>query len=157
MTVAGAAKAHDHGDCGHKKCSQHENYRFFDLSDVRLKESIFKNAMDLNSAWMMEMEPDRLLSNFRLNAGLTPKGESYGSWESMGIAGHTLGHYLTAMAQQYASTGDQKYKDRVDYIVNELDTCQVNFVNGFIGGMPGGDKVFKQGIKEKRIGCKKIV
>lgn len=144
MTVAGAAKAHDHGDCGHKKCSQHENYRFFDLSDVRLKESIFKNAMDLNSAWMMEMEPDRLLSNFRLNAGLTPKGESYGSWESMGIAGHTLGHYLTAMAQQYASTGDQKYKDRVDYIVNELDTCQVNFVNGFIGGMPGGDKVFKQ-------------
>ena len=46
--------------------------------------------------------------------------------------------------QQYASTGDERFKQRVDYIVHELDSCQQYFVNGFIGGMPGGDRVFKQ-------------
>lgn len=61
-----------------------------------------------------------------------------------GVAGHTLGHYLSAVAQQYASTGDERFKQRVDYIVHELDSCQQYFVNGFIGGMPGGDRVFKQ-------------
>ena len=71
----------------------------FDLKDVRLLDSPFKNAMDRNAAWMLEMDMDRLLSNFLKNAGLEPKGESYGSWESMGIAGHTLGHYLSAVAQ----------------------------------------------------------
>ena len=118
--------------------------KYFGLKEVRLLDSPFKNAMDRNAAWMLEMDMDRLLSNFLKNAGLEPKGESYGSWESMGIAGHTLGHYLSAVAQQYASTGDERFKQRVDYIVHELDSCQQYFVNGFIGGMPGGDRVFKQ-------------
>ncbi len=118
--------------------------KYIGLQHVRLLDSPFKNAMKLNAEWMMELDMDRLLSNFRKNANLTPKAEPYGSWESMGIAGHTLGHYLTALSQQYAATGEEKYKERVDYIVNELDSCQLNFVNGFIGGMPGGDKVFKE-------------
>lgn len=117
---------------------------YFSLKDVRLLDSPFKHAMELNSEWMMELDMDRLLSNFRKNADLEPKAESYGSWEAMGIAGHTLGHYLTALSQQYASTGDEECKRRVDYIVSELDSSQINFVNGFIGGMPGGDKVFKE-------------
>ena len=118
--------------------------KYFNLQDVRLLDSPFKNAMELNAGWMLEMDMDRLLSNFRKNAGLIPKAEPYGSWESMGIAGHTLGHYLTALSQHYATTGDSRFKERADYIVDELDSCQINFVNGFIGGMPGGDKVFKE-------------
>lgn len=117
---------------------------YFSLKDVRLLDSPFKHAMEINNEWMMELDMDRLLSNFRKNADLEPRAESYGSWEAMGIAGHTLGHYLTALSQQYASTGDEECKRRVDYIVSELDSCQMNFVNGFIGGMPGGDKVFKE-------------
>ena len=92
----------------------------------------------------MKMEPDRLLSRFRTNAGLPAKGETYGSWESMGISGHTAGHYLTVLSQQYASTGDEVYKERLEYMINELDTCQENFVNGFIGGLPDGDKALKK-------------
>lgn len=118
--------------------------KYFDLQDVRLLDSPFKNAMELNAAWMLDMDMDRLLSNFLTNADLKPKAEPYGSWEAMGIAGHTLGHYLTAVSQQYAATGDVRFKERVDYIVSVLDTCQNNFVNGFIGGMPGGEKVFKE-------------
>ncbi|MDR1414719.1 MAG: glycoside hydrolase family 127 protein [Odoribacteraceae bacterium] len=118
--------------------------KFFELKDVRLSASPFRNAMERNAAWMLELDADRLLANFRTNAGLTPRAKPYGSWESMGLAGHTVGHYLSAAAQQYASTGDERFKTRVDYIVSELDSCQAAFVNGFIGGMPGGDRVFKQ-------------
>lgn len=118
--------------------------KYFSLKEVRLLDSPFKHAQQLNYDWMMELDADRLLSNFRKNANLTPRAESYGSWEAMGIAGHTLGHYLTALSQQYASTGNEICKEKVDYIVSELDSCQISFVNGFIGGMPGGDKVFKE-------------
>lgn len=117
---------------------------YANLHDVRLLDSPFKHAMELNAGWMLELDMDRLLANFRKNAGLAPKAESYGGWENSGIAGHTLGHYLTAAAQQYAATGDERFKLRTDYLVAELDSCQEYFVNGFIGGMPGGDKVFKE-------------
>ncbi|MDR2413915.1 MAG: glycoside hydrolase family 127 protein [Odoribacteraceae bacterium] len=118
--------------------------KYFDLRDVRLLDGPFKEAMEKNAEWLLELEPDRLLSNFRLNAGLKPKARPYGSWESSGLAGHTAGHVLTAAAQQYAATGDERFKERVDYMVQELDSCQIAFVNGFIGGMPGGDRIFKQ-------------
>lgn len=118
--------------------------RYFDISDVRLLDGPFKHAMTLNADWMLELNMDKLLSNFRTNAGLPAKETPYGSWESMGIAGHTLGHYLTAASQHYAATGDEQFKKQVDYIITELDSCQIYFVNGFIGGMPGGDKVFKE-------------
>lgn len=118
--------------------------KYLPLQNIRFLPSPFLNAMTQNETWMKELDLDRLLSNFRKNANLKPKAEPYGSWESMGIAGHTLGHLLTAMSQQYAATGDELFKQKVDYVVNELDSCQTNFVNGFIGGMPGGDKVFKE-------------
>ncbi len=118
--------------------------KYFSIQDVRLLDSPFLHAMNQNEQWMKELDLDRLLSNFRKNANLKPKAEPYGSWESMGIAGHTLGHLLTAMSQHYAATGDEIFKAKIDYVVNELDFCQINFVNGFIGGMPGGDKVFKE-------------
>ena len=50
--------------------------KYFGLKEVRLLDSPFKNAMDRNAAWMLEMDMDRLLSNFLKNAGLEPKGES---------------------------------------------------------------------------------
>ncbi|MDR1273059.1 MAG: glycoside hydrolase family 127 protein [Odoribacteraceae bacterium] len=117
---------------------------YFSLADVRLLDGPFKHAAGLNAAWMLELDADRLLSNFRANAGLPRGAEPYDGWEAMGIAGHTLGHYLSAASQHYAATGDARFKERVDHIVAGLDACQSAFVNGFIGGMPGGDKVFKE-------------
>ncbi len=71
----------------------------FPLSDVQLLDSPFRQAMQRNAAYLLSIDPDRLLHNTRLYAGLKPKAEVYGGWESMGIAGHTLGHYLTALSQ----------------------------------------------------------
>ena len=90
----------------------------FDLADVRLLDGPFKKAMLLDSAYLLRLEPDRLLSWFRKEAGLKPKGEVYGGWEARGIAGHSLGHYLTACAMMFASTGDVRFRQRVNYIVN---------------------------------------
>ena len=79
----------------------------FPLGDVELLDSPFKAAMQRNANYLLELDADRLLHNTRKYAGLEPKGELYGGWESRGIAGHTLGHYLTALSQQYAASGDR--------------------------------------------------
>src|SRR5690606_16046610 len=78
----------------------------FALSDVRLLDSPFKNAEARDLEYLMAMEPDRLLAPYLKEAGLTPKAEPYGNWESSGLGGHIGGHYLSALALLYASTGN---------------------------------------------------
>jgi len=114
----------------------------FNLDDVRLLDGPFKDAMGRGEKYIMDLEPDRLLSRFREYAGLEPKGKIYGGWESQGISGHTLGHYLTACALAYAATGEKCYLERANYIVDELALCQKANGNGFVGGMPNGKKLF---------------
>lgn len=114
----------------------------FDLKEVRLLPGPFKHAQDLDAAYLLRLEPDRLLSRFRTNAGLKPKAPIYGGWESQGISGHTLGHYLSACSLMYASTGDSRFKERVRYIVSELDECQKAAGDGFLGAMPNGREIF---------------
>jgi uncharacterized protein len=72
--------------------------RPFDLADVRLLPSRFLDAVTTNQRYLLSLDADRLLHNFRAGAGLPPKGEVYGGWEKDTIAGHTLGHYLSALA-----------------------------------------------------------
>ena len=110
--------------------------RPFPLGDVQLLDSPFKGAMDRNASYLLSLDPDRLLHNFRLYAGLAPKAAVYGGWERMGLAGHTLGHYLTAISQQYAATGDPRFRSRIDYIVSELAACQAGYGDGYVGGLP---------------------
>lgn len=103
----------------------------FDLSEVKLLDSPFKQAMDLNARYLLSLEPDRFLHYFRVNAGLKPKAQAYGGWESPTTgAGRCLGHYLSALSLQYRGTGDARFKERVDYIVGELAICQQT--NGFL-------------------------
>src|SRR5690349_11934590 len=68
----------------------------FPLESVRLKPSIYLDSINANIRYLHKLEPDRFLHNYRVHAGLTPKGKVYGGWEADTIAGHTLGHYLTA-------------------------------------------------------------
>lgn len=115
----------------------------FPLSDVRLLDgSPFKNAMDKDAAYLLTLEPDRLLHRFHANAGLPTKAEVYGGWESDGLSGHTLGHYLSACAMMYASTGDVRFKEKVDYVITELDRCQVARKTGYVGAIPKEDSIF---------------
>ena len=115
----------------------------FNLNEVRLLEgSPFKNAMDKDAAYLLTIDNDRLLHRFHLNAGLPTKGEVYGGWESEGLSGHTLGHYLSACAMMYASTGDDRYKQKVNYLVDELALCQAARKSGYVGAIPREDSIF---------------
>lgn len=117
----------------------------FPLSELRLLPgSPFRHAMDKNGEWLMDLSPDRLLHRFRLNAGLEPKGEIYGGWESRGVSGHTLGHYLSACSMMYAASGEECYKERVDYIVKELAECQAARKTGYVGAIPDEDKIWAE-------------
>ena len=116
----------------------------FRLEDVRLLDGPFKNAMMRDAAYLLRLDADRLLSGFRKEAGLKPKAEAYGGWESMTIAGHSLGHYLSACALMFASTGDARFRDRVNYIVDELEACQRANGNGYVAAIPNGKKIFQE-------------
>jgi DUF1680 family protein len=114
--------------------SQHA-VQAFPLAAVRLRPSHFLDAVEANRAYLHRLEPDRLLHNYRQFAGLPAKAEPYGGWEADTIAGHTLGHYLSACALMHAQTGDAECKERVDYIVSELALCQEESTEGYVAGL----------------------
>jgi uncharacterized protein len=115
----------------------------FNIKDVKLLVgSPFDNAMKKDAAYVLVIEPDRLLFRFYQNAGLPAKGEIYGGWESDGLSGHTLGHYLSACSLFYSNTGNVEFKNRVDYIVSELDRCQQARKTGYVGGIPNEDTLW---------------
>jgi DUF1680 family protein len=104
------------------------------IDAVRLLPSLFLDAIEANRRYLRALEPDRLLHNFRKSAGLGPKAPVYGGWESDTIAGHTLGHYLTAASLMHAQTGDAECRRRVNYIVDELAACQSAHGDGYVAG-----------------------
>jgi len=109
------------------------------LSAVRVTGGPLKRAQDLNAEYLLKLEPDRMLAFYRKRAGLKPKAEGYGGWDGDGrnLTGHIAGHYLSAVSMMYAATGDQRFKDRVDYIVNEMKEVQDKNGDGFLSALEG--------------------
>ena len=115
----------------------------FDLADVRLGPGPFRDAMERDKSYLLRLDPDRLLHTFRLNVGLASTAQPYGGWEAptVELRGHTLGHYLTACALMYRSTGDAELKRRIDFIVGELARCQAaspgaGYHEGYLSAYP---------------------
>jgi DUF1680 family protein len=105
------------------------------LSAVRLKPSDYATAVEVNRGTLHRLDPDRFLHNFRKYAGLEPKAPIYGGWESDTIAGHTLGHYMTALVLMWQQTGDPECRRRADYIVDELAEAQAKRGTGYVGAL----------------------
>src|SRR5574344_1146868 len=65
---------------------QKSTYRIqpFPLSDVRLLDSPFRHAEDLDIQYLLELNADRLLAPYRKEAGLAPKAPNYTNWENTG-------------------------------------------------------------------------
>ena len=115
----------------------------FPLADVRLKPGPFLDAQTTDLNYLMALEPDRLLAPFLREAGLEPRKPSYGNWESTGLDGHMGGHYLSALALMYASTGDGEVLRRLNYFVAELKRAQQANGDGYVGGIPGGRQAWR--------------
>lgn len=116
----------------------------FALHDVRLADGPFKDAQALDEKYLLSLDADRFLARFYDEAKLPRKAEPYGGWELQGVAGQTLGHYLSALALMYAATGDEAYKTRVDYIVSELARCQAQSADGYVMAVPEGRRIFAE-------------
>ena len=120
----------------------------FPLSQVRLTGGPLKAQQEQNRQYLLRLEPDRLLSRFRSEAGLTPKAEPYNGWESpkfwLDLAGHILGFYMAGAAMTVEATGDEELKRRLLYIVDELDAVQSAHGDGYALAAKDGRKVFDE-------------
>ncbi len=109
--------------------------RNFALNKVELCDPVLENAFRKEQEYLRSIDMDRLLAGFRETAGLPKKAERYpGGWEDAEIAGHTLGHYITALSQLYAATGAKDIEERLNYILHELSECQAE--SGFLFASP---------------------
>ncbi len=115
------------------------NLEDFDLSEVLLTDDYYTNATEQEITYLLSLETDRLLANFYQVAGLDNGAECYDGWEDSLIGGHTLGHYMTALAQAYEnanSSDTQKAQllTKITELVEGLKECQDAIGTGFIFG-----------------------
>jgi DUF1680 family protein len=116
----------------------------FPLGAARLLAGPFHDAQEWNRGYMARLSADRLLHNFRQNAGLaSPVDKPFGGWEAPAdgkhgteLRGHFTGHFLSASAQLYAATGDKAAKAKGDEIVAGLAQCQQKLRGGYLSAFP---------------------
>jgi DUF1680 family protein len=110
----------------------------FPLESVRLLDGPFKHAMELDQKYILELNVDRLLHNFRVNAGLPSHAEPLGGWEEPKgeLRGHFVGHYLSACGLMYASTGDEAFRKKGNAVIAGLAECQDKIGTGYLSAYP---------------------
>ncbi|MCU0989915.1 MAG: glycoside hydrolase family 127 protein, partial [Xanthomonadales bacterium] len=60
------------------------------------------------------------------------------------LGGHIGGHYLTALSLAWAATGRQDLRERLDYMLGELQRAQNAHGDGYLGGVPNGRVLWAQ-------------
>src|SRR5262252_4931197 len=116
--------------------------RALPLESVRLTGGPLKHAQDLELEYLLALEPNRMLAFLRRSAKLEPKAQGYGGWDGDGrqLTGHIAGHYLSGVSLAWAATGDPRFKDRANYIVNELKLIQDAQGDGYLGALMDRDR-----------------
>ena len=104
------------------------------MKNVTLLDSYEQNAFELEKNYLKSLDANKLLKGFCEIGGVELDAEKYGGWETSAIQGHTLGHYLTAVSQAYASSKDEEFRRITDYMVSVLSKCQA--ANGYLAAIP---------------------
>lgn len=113
----------------------------FDLEDVVITDGYYLSAQEGDIDFLKRFDNDRILYRFRDTAGLDTKGaKTYKGWEDSLIAGHSVGHYLTAVAQAIRATNDEELKEKLADIIHGLKECQDAIGTGFIFGARVDDR-----------------
>lgn len=111
----------------------------FPMKAVRLGPGPFSAAAEANRRYLKTLPPDSLLHTFRLTAGLPSSAQPLGDWEKPDceLRGHFAGgHYLSACALAFSSSGDEELKRNGDLIVTELAKCQAQHKSGYLSAFP---------------------
>ena len=113
----------------------------FPSHDVELASSWVKQREDLNTAFLRSLEPDRLLHNFRVNAGLSSVAKPLEGWESpgVGLRGHFVGHYLSAVSALVERYEDAGLARNLEKVVEGMYACQQAHGNGYLSAFPETD------------------
>jgi uncharacterized protein len=113
------------------------------LRSVELLDSPFRLNQGRNTAYLLFLDPERMLRSFKLNYGLPSSAQPIGGWERplSEVRGHTTGHLLSALALTYANTGNQAALARGRYVVSELSALQARarqagFHPGYLSAFP---------------------
>ncbi len=104
----------------------------FMLRDVTLGAGPLLEARNWNRGFLMRLPNDRLLHNFRDNAGLPSTATPLGGWEDpkCELRGHFVGHYLSACALLCAATSDSAIRSKAEELVAGLAECQTKLNDG---------------------------
>lgn len=97
----------------------------YNMADVEMKNDYLTNAAEKMNEYLKAFDIDKCVSGFRRTAGLSSTSDTYGGWETSLIAGHTIGHYATALAQGYNNTGDAELKAKSDALIDALYEAQI--------------------------------
>ncbi len=115
--------------------------REFARHSVSVTEPVIVNAYMKEKEYLCSLDMDKLLAGFRETAGLPECAERYsGGWENTELSGHTLGHYMVALAQIYAAEQSEDIKERLEYILSELGRCQA--ADGYL--FTSGQEIFEK-------------
>lgn len=109
----------------------------FSMTEVQLRRGPLLNALEINQKYLHSLPNDRLLYNFRMQAGLPNQTQPLGGWEDpkCELRGHfTGGHYLSAAALMYASSADEEIRNTGNAMVAELAKCQAS--DGYLSAFP---------------------
>jgi hypothetical protein len=108
------------------------------LPAVRLLDGELLAQQESMHGYLLTENVDALLYNFQKNAGLPTTGKPLGGWEAPDceLRGHYTGHFLTALALMYESTGDERLKARGAQMVAELGRCQAALGGGYLSAYP---------------------
>lgn len=115
-----------------------EKVSSFSQQDVVLKPSWVKDREELNTTYLKSLDPDRLLHNFRVTAGLPSEATPLEGWESPGIGlrGHFVGHYLSAVSTLVEKYRDPQLNELLTYLIDELYRCQQALGGGYLSAFP---------------------
>lgn len=121
---------------------------FADKRNITLLNSVFSQSEKIGREYLDGVDIDRLLSPIfeAHNMPAPNNAKRYGGWErksannwekspeTFSLAGHSLGHFLSAFSECYAKSGDENLKQKILYIISQLESVQSNAKSGYIGG-----------------------
>lgn len=132
-----------------------------EIGSVKILPGVFRERMDVNRSYLMELDSSCLLQNFCLEAGIILPGlqvvdnpetaNLHWGWEAptCQLRGHFLGHWMSAAAKLIAAENDAELKVKLDKIIGELAHCQELNGGEWVGSIP--EKYFTRLIKNQYI------
>ena len=128
---------------------------------VKILPGVFRERMDVNRQYLLELDVNCLLQNFYLEAGIILPGlqvvdnpetaNLHWGWEAptCQLRGHFLGHWISAAAKLIAADGEPELRVKLDNMVSELARCQELNGGEWVGSIP--EKYFTRLIKNQYI------